>query len=115
MLFLDAVLRLHLLPNLAAHQGPLLDCSYLDGLRDGPVEVFDETGGRIQKALYKNNLLVDSVKSFYGTGTTKNETMFVKGKPDGMVREYYPSGKVKKERRDRTTRHKSLPAGFALS
>ena len=27
----------------------------------------------------------------------KRETVFVKGKPDGLVKEYYPDGKIKKE------------------
>ena len=60
--------------------------SYMDGMRHGPVEVFDEAGDRIQKAFYQNNQLVDSVKSFYGSGTTKHESNFIKGKPDGLMR-----------------------------
>ncbi len=67
--------------------------SYLDGMRHGPVEVYDETGTPIQKALYRNNQLVDSIKSFYSSGITKHETVFVKGKPDGLMVEYILRGK----------------------
>jgi len=40
-------------------------------MRHGPVEVYDENGIFVQRAFYHNNLLVDSVKSYYDTGTPR--------------------------------------------
>jgi antitoxin component YwqK of YwqJK toxin-antitoxin module len=41
-----------------------------------PLEVYDETGKQIQRAFYQNDLLVDSVQSFYDNGIIKMETVF---------------------------------------
>ncbi len=71
--------------------------SYVNGMRHGAVEVYNEDGEFVQRAFYQNNLLVDSIRAFYEGGALRMEGMFVQGKPDGVLKDDDPSGKVWKE------------------
>jgi antitoxin component YwqK of YwqJK toxin-antitoxin module len=46
--------------------------SYVNGLRHGTVQVFDEDVG-LQKAYYQNDILSDSIQLYFDNGTVKRE------------------------------------------
>src|SRR5690606_32296421 len=71
--------------------------TYVTGMRHGPVQVFDGDGKKCQTASNQNDKLTDSIQLYFDNGNVKRESFFVKGKPEGLVKEYYPSGKPKKE------------------
>ena len=52
--------------------------------------------GILCSAYYENNHLMDSVQSYFDR-QTKSETTMVKGRAEGLVKEYYPSGVLQKE------------------
>jgi antitoxin component YwqK of YwqJK toxin-antitoxin module len=44
-----------------------------------PWKFMTRTGKFVQKAFYQNDLLVDSIQSFYDNGIIKSESVFKKG------------------------------------
>src|SRR5690606_40151729 len=66
------------------------ELTYVDGVREEHVQVFNEDGKPVQQDYYRNDVLTDSVQLYFDSGSVKGTAFFSGGKPDGVVKEYYP-------------------------
>ena len=65
---------------------------YKDGIREGTTKVYDQDGSLIQEAVFQNDTLSGDLKLYNTEGQLIGQTEFQKGKPQGLVIEYFPGG-----------------------
>ncbi|GMV83923.1 MAG: hypothetical protein AMXMBFR7_51070 [Planctomycetota bacterium] len=74
------------------------ESSYVNGITDGPSRNYDLSGRLEREAHFKNGKREGTMTEYWTlTGKPKNIIPYKLGKVDGLVQEFFDSGKLKKE------------------